>query len=183
MMLASCDSLSVKKSIADKEYNLTNQFGEEVIFPNNYSGSVMLVGYVYTHCPDICPMITYNMRDVQRELEGVDNFKLVSISFDPDRDSPEILYDYANNYRVSQDNWTFLTGQRSIIEQALETLEIQTVKTPTRFLDDNRQIYFIDHTDRVTLIDEKGNIRKTYHGSEFVIDDVVSDIRTLLSKN
>lgn len=182
VLLSGCDSLSVKKSIADREYSFTNQFGEDVLFPDHYSGKIMLVGYVYTHCPDICPMITYNMRDVQRALVDEENFKLVSISFDPDRDTPEILHDYAQNYRVSQDNWSFLTGQRSVVEQALETLEIQTVKTPTRFLEDNRQIYFIDHTDRVTLIDGEGNIRKTYHGSEFDIDDVVSDIRTLLSK-
>lgn len=183
LAFSGCDSLSIKKSIAEKEFQLLDQDGSEVVFPESYSGKIMLVGYVYTHCPDICPMITYNMRDVQRALPDDDRFMLVSISFDPDRDTPDILHDYAQNYRVDQTNWRFLTGPKRIIESALETLEIATVKTPTRFIEGNKPIYFIDHTDRVTLIDGEGNIRQTYHGSEFDIEKVVSDIKILLNEN
>ncbi|MDX1591557.1 MAG: SCO family protein, partial [Balneolaceae bacterium] len=165
--LSGCDSLSVKKSISEEEFSLRNQNDQEVVFPEDYLGKVMLLGYVYTHCPDICPAITYNMRDVQERVDDSANFQLISISFDPERDTPEILKDYATNYRLNTENWSLLTGEKNEVDSALELLEISTLKTPTRFLDNGKAIYFIDHTDRVTLIDREGNIRKLYTGSEF----------------
>ncbi len=178
-----CDSLSVKQSLSGHEFPLTDQDSSSVTFPGDYRGNVMLVGYVYTYCPDICPMITYNMRDIQRALPDAEDLLLVSISFDPDRDTPEELKEYANNYRLDQTNWRLLTGTRSQVEPVLETLQIRTVKTPTRFTEDNRPMYFIDHTDRITLIDRKGNVRKHYLGSELNTDEVVSDIQRLLKES
>lgn len=179
--ISGCDGLSIQKSITES-YQLTDQHNERVQFPETFSGNVMLVGYVYTQCPDICPLITYNMRDVQRELEAEEDFMLVSLSFDPERDTPEVLYDYANNYRLDQSNWRLLTGNSGIVESALETLEIRTLKTPTRFDQDGKPIYFIDHTDKVTLIDRQGNIRNTYTGSDMDTERIVADIHKLLAK-
>jgi len=183
LLLASfsaCDRLPVKKTMAGSDYVLVDQYGADISFPDSYKGKIMLVGYVYTHCPDICPMITYNMRDIQRELVDEDNFMLVSISFDPARDTPEIMYDYANNYKLDQSNWRLLTGDSDIINNVLDELEIRTLKTPTRFTDTGPQ-YFIDHTDKVTLIDEMGNIRNTYSGSEMNAEKIIADIHTLLT--
>lgn len=175
-----CDSLSVKKSLGDAEFTLSDQDNREVVFPDNYLGEVLLVGYVYTHCPDICPAITYSMRDVQRLLIDEPEFSLISISFDPERDTPEILNDYAANYILHTDNWSLLTGEKEEIEGLLELLEISTLKTPTRFTENGKPIYFIDHTDRVTLIDHDGNIRKQYIGSEFNPEEVARDVRKLI---
>lgn len=182
ILLSGCDRLSVKKSMADETFELLDQNGAEVQFPDDYSGNVMLVGYVYTHCPDICPMITYNMRDIQRELPDEDEFMLVSLSFDPERDSPEILHEYAENYNLDQGNWRFLTGNTEEVDEALETLEIKTLKSPTSFTEDGRQQYFIDHTDRVTLIDKNGNVRNTYVGSKMNQEQIISDIHKLLTE-
>ncbi len=182
-LAAGCGRLSVKDTLEGYDFKLVNQFNETVHFPESYQGNVMLVGYVYTHCPDICPIITYNMRDVQQAFHDYDNLLLVSVSFDPARDTPEILYQYAENYRLNQDNWQLLTGEQGEVESLLKKLQIFTVKTPTRFADDNTPIYFIDHTDRVTLIDGKGQIRRNYPGSELSSEEVIEDIRTLLNES
>jgi len=181
-LLTGCDRLSVKKSMADESFELIDQDGAAIQFPDAYEGNVLLVGYVYTHCPDICPMITYNMRDVQRELPDEDEFMLVSLSFDPKRDSPEILHDYAENYNLNQQNWRFLTGNTQEVDKALKTLEIKTLKSPTTFKEDGTQQYFIDHTDRVTLIDRNGNVRNTYVGSKMNQEQIISDIHKLLTE-
>lgn len=182
LSIAGCDSLSVKKSISDEEFSLLDHNNREVVFPDDYLGNILLVGYVYTHCPDICPAITYNMRDVQQLVDDSSNFTLISISFDPERDSPSTLNDYAANYRLDTDSWSLLTGERKEVDAVLELLEISTVKTPTRFLEDGKAIYFIDHTDRVTLIDREGNIRKQYIGSEFKPEEVAEDVKKLIGK-
>ncbi len=180
---AGCDRLSVIESFDGTEFTLVDQFDEEIRFPESFKGNVLLVSYVYTHCPDICPMITYNLRDVQRALPEADNFMLISISFDPDRDTPEILYQYAENYRLDQQNWRLLTGERAQVEELLKKLQIATVKTPTRFAEDDTPIYFIDHTDRVTLIDKRGQVRRNYPGSELRSEKVIEDIQTLLAES
>jgi len=182
LSFAGCDSFSIKNSIGDKEFSLLDHNNQEVVFPEDFLGNILLVGYVYTHCPDICPAITYNMRDVQQLVDDSSNFKLISISFDPDRDSPSVLRDYAANYNLDTDSWSLLTGERNEVDEVLELLEIATVKTPTRFLEDGKAIYFIDHTDRVTLIDREGNIRKQYTGSEFNPEEVAEDVKKLINK-
>lgn len=182
-LVVGCNRLSVKDTLEGYNFKLVNQFNETVHFPESYQGHVMLVGYVYTHCPDICPIITYNMRDVQQAFHDYDNLLLVSVSFDPARDTPEILYQYAENFRLNQDNWQLLTGEQREVESLLKKLQIFTVKTPTRFADDNTPIYFIDHTDRVTLIDGKGQIRRNYPGSELSSEEVIEYIRTLLNES
>lgn len=180
--ISGCDRLAIEKSLNGMEYLLVDQDSSDVKFPEMYSGKIMLVGYVYTHCPDICPLITYNMRDIQRALPDEEEFMLVSLSFDPERDSPEILYEYAQNYRLDQSNWRFLTGNKNIVFSLLETLNISTVKTPTRFREDGSPVYFIDHSDRVTLVDGDGNIRRNYNGSEMNTDEVITDIQSLLDE-
>lgn len=176
-----CDRLAVEDTLTE-DYTLTNQFGEQVSLPGDYSGKVLIVGYVYTNCPDICPMITYNMRDLQREFPGEEDFHLISISFDPERDSPEVLHSYAESYNIDQGNWSMLTGDSKEVDEVLEKLGIATVKTPTRFTEDNKAVYFIDHTDKVSLIDKKGQVRNHYLGSELDTETVIEDIKTLLTE-
>lgn len=177
-----CDRLSVQDTLSSDEYLLKNQLNAEINFPSDYEGKMMLVGYVYTHCPDICPLITYNMRDIQDEFHEDDNLLLVSISFDPDRDTPDILYEYASNFNLNQQNWQLLTGDKTVVENLLSRLKIGTVKTPTRFTESGTPIYFIDHTDRVTLIDDQGRVRRHYSGSELNKDEVIKDIEKLLNE-
>jgi len=178
---AGCDRLAVEDSLTE-DYTLKNQFGEQVSFPDDFSDKVLVVGYVYTNCPDICPMITYNMRDLQREFSGEEDFYLISISFDPQRDTPGVLNSYAKSYNIDQSNWSMLTGDLEEVNKVLDTLGIKKVKTPSRFTDDNKEVYFIDHTDKVSLIDKKGQVRNHYLGSELDTETVIEDIKTLLTE-
>lgn len=178
LVWTNCDRLSVKESFEGVRYELTDHRNESVILPDFFEGKILLVGYVYTHCPDVCPMITQKMRAVERTLEE-DEVHFVSITFDPDRDTPEILANYAHNFDLNEERWTLLTGQREVVDSLLERLGIQTVKTPTRFSDKGEASYFIDHTDRVSLIDKNGRVRRHYPGSQLDPETVLRDIRKL----
>ncbi len=181
LTLTSCDQLAVVDRLGDERFELVNQNGEEVTFPDDFNGNVMLIGYVYTYCPDICPMITHNMRAIDLELND-ERVHFVSISFDPDRDSPEVLKRYAQSFQVDESRWTFLTGERRVVNSLLDRLEIRTVKTPTRFTDSGTPVYFIDHTDRISLVDSDGNIRRHYQGSDLNRSKVADDIRSVLNE-
>ncbi|MGM0507208.1 MAG: SCO family protein, partial [Bacteroidota bacterium] len=161
---------------------LVNQEGEEVRFPNRFSGHITLVGYIYTTCPDICPLTTQRMNRVAQELTGEERnrVRLAGISMDPERDTPDVLASYADAYRLQPDVWTLLSGERRTVLDLLDQLEITVRRTPTRFTDSGEMIYFLDHTDRVSLVDADGRVRRHYVGSELDVEQVVSDIRSLL---
>ena len=74
------------------DYQLLNSDSTRVEFPDLISGDVGVVGYIFTNCPDICPLTTNNMRLVQEKLkaDNITGVRFVSISFDPDVDKPKV---------------------------------------------------------------------------------------------
>ena len=78
-------------------------------------GTVWIVNFFYTHCPDTCPLQTANMAQLQRDLEDIRDLRLVSITVDPDRDTPPVLKEYADRYGADTARWLFLTGEKKAI--------------------------------------------------------------------
>ena len=166
--------------LGDLDVELLDQNGETFNFPEDLEGKVVLVGYVYTHCPDICPMVTYNMRDIQRKVDS-DDFMLVSISFDPKRDTPVILQEYAENYRLDLSHWSLLSGDPNEIDRVMNRLGIAVQKLPSRFMSDGKELYFMNHSDKVTLIDQNLNIVDEFLGSELDQEKALRKIEELLA--
>ncbi len=98
--------------------DLVTHEGEKVKFYDDVlKGKVVLISFMYTNCDGKCPGITANLVRVQKALgdrAGRDVF-MYSISLDPERDTPEVLKDYAGNFSVGP-GWTFLTGGPEAIE-------------------------------------------------------------------
>lgn len=184
LILASCSGRG--GDLRELHAELLDQHGARVVFPDALVGKVALVGYVYTHCPDICPMVTYNMRDVQRALaeRGVpaEDVMLVSISFDPRRDTPDVLKGYADSYRLDTSNWMLLTGDPAEVDRVMRTLGIAVQKLPSRFMEDGSELYFMNHSDRVTLLGPDLRIVGDYTGSELRKEDVMDAIREQLGE-
>ena len=84
---------------------------------DNLMGTVWIVNFFYTHCPDTCPLQTANMARLQRDLKDVKDLHLVSITVDPDRDTPPVLREYADRYGADPARWLFLTGEKKAIYQ------------------------------------------------------------------
>ncbi|MBI2999839.1 MAG: SCO family protein, partial [Deltaproteobacteria bacterium] len=94
-----------------QDFSLTDQEGRPFRF-QSLKGKAVLVGFIYTSCPDVCPLITASMQSVQRSLNGRErkSVRFLSITTDPEIDSPDILKSYAGRYEVDFSNWFFLTG-------------------------------------------------------------------------
>lgn len=96
---------------------LVTQDGQSVRFYDDLiKGKVVAINFIYTACGDSCPMQTANLRQVYKLLAdrmGKDIF-FYSISIDPQHDTPEVLKDYADRFKISSDSgWTFLTGSEA----------------------------------------------------------------------
>jgi protein SCO1/2 len=182
LLSISCkEELPLNKDLKKKNYNLVNQEGEDVVFPEIIKGQITVMGFIFTHCPDICPMTTHNMYLTEKELKenGIDDVKFVALSFDPDRDSPEVLKKFAEVRELDFVSWTLLTGEKNTVNELMKRFDVKAIKTDERTDEEGIPEYSMMHTDRISLIDENGRLRKNYKGSTINIEELVNDIITL----
>lgn len=182
LLFSSCTNrLETDDSFVGKAFELVSHDSVDVVFPDIIKGKIGVVGYVFTNCPDICPLTTNNMRLIQERLikEGIKGVELVSISFDPEVDTPSVLKRYAELRRLNTDNWKFLTGKKSVTDALIKNANVIAVVGDSTIIE-GETTYFYIHTDRISLFDREGNIRNNYLGSKTDIDQVIKDIKYIL---
>jgi protein SCO1/2 len=182
LLSISCkEELPLDKDLTKKSYTLISQDSSVVIFPDNIKGQITVMGFIFTHCPDICPMTTHNMYLTEKQLKknGIEDVKFVALSFDPDRDSPEVLKKFAEVRELDFKSWTLLTGEISTVNELLKRFDVKAIKTDETTDAEGNYEYSMMHTDRISLIDENGILRKNYKGSTINIEELVNDIKTL----
>src|SRR5690625_5273679 len=93
------------------EFSAITQSGEDFNV-TDLEGHYWVADFIFTNCTTVCLPMTANMVKLQGMLdeEGLDDVKLVSFSVDPERDTPEVLTEYAEEYGADLDRWTFVTG-------------------------------------------------------------------------
>lgn len=169
----------IETDFSTDSYPLITQDNKSVKFPEFVKGKLVVVGFIFTNCPDICPLTTNNMRLVQEKLnaEKIENVSFVSISFDPKTDTPYILKKFASLRNLDLNNWSFLTGDKKITDQIIKKAGVFAIPSDTSKTPSGEEIVFFVHTDRISLMDEEGRIRKNYFGSKLDIEEIVEDIK------
>lgn len=166
------------QDISRTQNEFLNQDSVTVSFPEISKGKITLLTMIYTNCPDICPMTTHNMHLIEEKLpdEVLEKIRIVVISFDPERDTPSVLKKYAELRDYNLSRWTFLSGSAENTKEVMLKLDIKAIKTDSSFSEDGMLSYSIIHTDRLSLIDEDGKLKKTYKGSIANISEAIEDI-------
>ena len=159
---------------AAPSFTLINQAGKKFHF-NAASGKLVLVTFVYTTCPDVCPLFSAHFAAIQRALdeEKRENYLLLTISTDPKRDTPAKLKAYAAAVKADMKHWQFLTGTQKELSEVWKNFGVN-VKDHG-----NGQI---QHTNLTTLIDAKGIRRVDYYGDKWLVKEVLKDIKWLESE-
>ena len=182
LLFYSCqDDFEVIEDLKYSDYQLIDIDSNNVVFPKLIDQHIGVVGYIFTNCPDICPLTTNNMRLIQEKVknENVDGIQFVSISFDPEVDNPSVLRKFARVHGLNLTNWNFLTGEKNTIEDLLKKVGVMAFVGDSTTFDDGSKTYYYIHTDRIQLIDRDGRIRRNYQGSKINIDEIVADIKIL----
>ncbi len=148
-----------------------------------YGDQVVVLSFVYTRCSDVngCPLATFVFSRLQDRLRTAglhDKVRLVTFSFDPDHDTPEVLEAYAGHFRKPGADWTFVTSPRAADLDALLSAYDQWVIRD--YDEDGRFLGTISHVLRVFLIDRERRVRNIYSVSFLHPDTVKNDIETLL---
>lgn len=179
---ACTEKLPVVDDFGNTHYNLVNQNNQPVVFPDIVKGKIVVMNYIFTNCPDICPLSTNNIRLIQQQLkkEKIENVQFVSLSFDPEFDTPAVLTKFAEIHNLDLSNWMFLTGDKSVTDAIIKKVGVLAVPNDSTVFKDGRKIYYYVHTDRIQLSDTEGKIRKNYKGSTINVEEIVRDIKGLL---
>lgn len=129
-------------------------------------GHVWVADFIFTTCPEICPRMTEEMARLQGWLvnRGLDRrVQLVSVSVDPDRDTPEKLRAYAEQFHARPGLWTFVTGSQQAIEDAV----VHGFKIAvSREKDDSQDGFAIVHGTKFVLVDGARHIRGYYDAGD-----------------
>lgn len=155
-------------------FTLTSQDGKTVALAD-LRGKVLAVTFIYTGCPDICPMVTQKMVDVQNALGAEFGAKIafVSITLDPEHDTPAVLKDYAQSWGAKPDGWMFLTGSVAAVRDVTRRYGVFFSK---------KEDGSVDHTQLTTLVDADGQMRVQYIGWRFDPDEFRRDLLSLVDK-
>jgi protein SCO1/2 len=157
------------------EFALTERSGETLHLAD-LSGKVWVADFFYTTCPGPCPMLSSRLSDVQKALGNEPGVRLVSISVDPEKDTPDVLKKYAEAFKANE-RWLFLTGQKdAIYSLAREGFKLPLADAPS-------EGGAIIHTTRLILVDKAGVVRGFYEGgNETGVVDLIRDMRRLLEE-
>lgn len=156
------------------DFELTDQNGES--FTNaDLDSNIYVASFFFATCPTICPKMATNMLQVQDRFRDRKDFKLLSITVNPEHDTPEVLKEYAQEVHAMEDKWTFLTGEKdSIYQLAFDGYFVSAQRdsiAPGGFL----------HSANIILVDGKGRIRGYFDGtSASETNDLFDAIEILL---
>lgn len=179
IILAGCGNPAMD-DFSGEHFELVDQNNDPVNFPGDFEGAPLVVGFIYTNCPDICSFITSNVEEVYVQTNDPGNTQFVLITFDPQRDTPEVLKNYAAAFEMDREPFHFLTGTPETIEALMNRVSVRTQESYSRETEDGERLYFINHSDKILLIDEHSRLIFDYGGSMTPIPIIVEDLNKLL---
>lgn len=151
------------------DVTLTNQAGEQFQL-GDFRGQVLVLTFIYTRCPlpNYCPLMSKNFAALQPKLRqqfGTE-VKLLSISFDPEYDTPEVLRDYAGRYTDRLDTWTFATGSTAQIDRVTRLFGVFTKKEGGQ----------ITHNLTTAVIGPEGKVVRLWRGNDWTPEYVLQAV-------
>lgn len=135
-------------------------------------GRFVLVTFLYTHCPDVCPLIAQNLNTALRTLGPASGVRVLAVSVDPKGDTPAAVRAYAKRLRLLP-QFRYLIGSKAELRRAWAAWNVLSVR---------RSAQLVDHVAYTALVDPSGKERVLY-GGQVHAKDVLHDLRILMRKS
>jgi protein SCO1/2 len=140
-----------------------------------FRGSTVVLTFIYTRCPlpTFCPMMDRHFVTLQEHMKSdaaLKRIHLVTVSFDPVRDTPAVLRAHAKELDADLTTWSFFTGDEKAINAFAGKFGVYVVKNPN----DQRDI---THNLRTAVIGPDGVVKKIYTGNEWTPEDILMDLK------
>ena len=145
---------------------LTDERGQPVTL-ESLKENIWIMNFMFTRCPNQCPRMSFKMSALQKVLPK--NIHFVSVSVEPEHDTPTVLAEYAKRFKAERGRWIFLTGGKTESAAILKSAHLGDSGEPSM------------HSLRLILIDKNGSIRGYYNSEEEApIENLRKDIQKLL---
>ncbi|NUO53563.1 MAG: SCO family protein [Polyangiaceae bacterium] len=131
------------------DFSMLDQKGRKVSRAD-LTGKVLVVDFIFTTCPTVCPRLSERMSGVDKALSGEADVRMVSITVDPENDTPEKLAAYGARYGADPERWLFLTGEPDHVRDTV----IRGFKMAVRKVSDAN----IDHAEKMVLVDRRMHV-------------------------
>ncbi len=154
------------------DYHFTNQLGQ-VVSTAQFKGQALAITFLFTRCPfpQYCPLMANNFAEAQKMMlktpGAPTNWHLLTISFDPEFDTPAVLKRYAEAHGADSTRWTFATGALPDVTAIGEQLSLTFWKGEEGL---------ITHNLRTAVIDASGRVQKIFIGNEWQPPDLVAEL-------
>jgi protein SCO1/2 len=177
--------LAIAKSIRKNDtisvvqpFEFLNQDGQRVT-DKDMEGKVYVAEFFFTTCPGICPRMNNNMRTVYDRFKDEKDFRILSYTCDPERDSVAQLKKYSDSMKVNTTKWVFLTGRKdSLYALARNSYTIDDPANNVSSIDDQ----FL-HSQLWALVNKKGEVKKIYDGLKpSEVGEMMKQIKKLLKE-
>jgi protein SCO1/2 len=145
---------------------------------SEWRGSAVLLTFIYTRCPlpDFCPRMERNYLAIQQQLKEsgmAAHAQLVAVTFDPAYDTPEVLEKHATAIGADPSLWHYLTGDLTSIERFAAQFGVTIIRNPSDARD-------ITHNLRTAIVDSTGKLVKVYTGNDWMPEQVLTDLRSVI---
>ena len=159
-----------------ENFELTDANSKALQF-DSFKGSVVVVNFIFTSCNHVCPMLSEQMAKIQSRLVGIGPaIQLLSISVDPERDTPEKLRAYSERFKANPRVWHFATGPLETIEKVVMSGFKMAIQTKAEAGEDP-SLFEITHGENFVIVDPMGQIRAYKHAG--TMEDINDIIRTV----
>jgi protein SCO1 len=145
----------------------------------DFRGKVVILNFIYTHCPDVCPLHAERLVEIQQMINASpmkEQVELVTITTDPKQDTPQVLRDYGASHGLEKANWALLTARSDQAEDSTRKVaEAYGLKFTAA---DGMQMHgVVTH-----VIDQDGRLRARFHGLKFEPVNLVVFVNALVNK-
>lgn len=158
------------------DFALVNQDGKRINL-RKYRGLAVVLTFTYTRCPlpDYCPLMTANFAEIQKTLASDSDLyartHLVSVTVDPEYDTPKVLREYAAAHSAGGAQWDFATGTKDEVKRVASYFGLQYWREGDQII----------HSLRTAIIGADGKFIKLYRGNEWKPTEVVAELRNQLA--
>jgi protein SCO1 len=171
----SFNGVTLDPKVGIKDFTLTDQNGKPFNL-GNQRDKIILIFFGYTHCPDICPVTLSDYGSIRAKLgDKANKVQFVFITVDPERDTAARLKNYLE---IFDPNIIGLTGERNELKSVWDSFFVYQEKVEVG----SASGYLVDHTSRIYMVDEKGNLFLTFHFGT-TSEEMAADIIHLLGRN
>ena len=161
-------------SAPTQDFRLTDQFGKQVSL-SDFKGKPVVLTFLYTHCPDQCPLTAEKLHAVMLSLgSDAQRVGVVAVSTDPKRDTTAAALNFSQVHRM-QNYWHFLMGKENQLSPVWSSYSVFAAPTPTSTGGS------VAHTTAVYVIDKQGRER-IFFGDDFTSGQLTKDLQILLKE-